>query len=127
MSLHRPQHSNSKRFSREGFKPIPADNMASGDATIDIPLETVQSNGGGLRNQSSTTALRPDQSKMSSEKRRLFRGRRARPEDRPVRVTGKVGYDGEEDTVNTMGVIYKKILNFSVLVGLDYTPLQGQC
>ena len=118
-NLSRPQHSHSKRFSREGFKPIPSEyqgNMAPNDATIDIPLEPVQSNGGGLRSQGSTTALQPGPTNTSDEKRRhLFRGRRAKPENR-VQKTGKVGYDGEEDTVNVMGKIYRRILNFSVVV-----------
>ena len=117
-----PHHSRSKRFSREGFKPIPPEyqsNMAPNDATIDIPLEQVPSNGGGLRSQNSTTQLRPEYTNTSSEKQRrhLFRGRRTKPENR-VQGTGKVGYDGEEDTVNAMGKIYKKVLNFSTVVRL---------
>lgn len=90
--------------------------MAPNDATIDIPLEPVQSNGGGLRNQASTTALRVENTDTSNEKRRWqFKGRRAKPENR-VQKTGKVGYDGEEDTINAMGKIYKRVLNFSVVV-----------
>lgn len=38
-----------------------------------------------------------------------------KPENRGVQRTGKVGYDGEEDTVNTIGKMYKTIANFSVL------------
>ncbi|KAK3690765.1 hypothetical protein LTR37_018987 [Vermiconidia calcicola] len=88
--------------------------MATGDATIEIPLEQVTSNGGGLRSQGSTTRLRADDTNTSNEKRHFynFRGRRKRPEDR-VQKTGKVGYDGEEETVNPLGKIYKKISNFS--------------
>ena len=112
-SFHRSQTSNSKRFSREGFKPIPSD-MAPKDARINTPLEQVQSNGGGLRSQNSTTALRSENTETSNEKRHFFRGRRAKPENR-VKGTGKMGYDGEEETINTMGKIYKKVLNFSVV------------
>jgi hypothetical protein len=116
-------HSNSKRFSREGFQPIPSEyqyqsNMASNDATIDIPLEPVQSNGGGLRSQSNTSALRTENTKTSSEKksRSLWypRGRRPKPENR-IKPSGKVGYDGEEDTVNIMGKVYKRIRDFSTV------------
>jgi small-conductance mechanosensitive channel len=88
--------------------------MASNDATIDIPLEQVPSNGQGLRNQNSTTALRQDSTPTTSEKKSFFRGRRKKPEA-IYQKTGKYGYDGEEDTVNTMGKIYKKIANFSVV------------
>lgn len=87
------------------------------DATIDIPLEPVTSNGGGLRSQSSTTALQAERTNTSSEKNRGLwkpRGRRPKPENR-FRPKGKVGYDGEEDTINVMGHIYKKIRDFSVV------------
>ena len=114
MSLRQP--SQSKRFSREGFKRIPNDNnnMAPNDATIDIPLEQVPSSGQGLRVHSSATGLQPSDTYTSqTHKRSLFRGRRAKPEAGAYK-TGKVGYDGEEDTINTMGKIYKKVMNFSV-------------
>lgn len=92
--------------------------MASNnDATIDIPLEQVTSNGGGLRQQGSTTALQSENMNTSSEKRRHIwypKGRRQKPEDR-IRPKGKVGYDGEEDTVNAMGKIYKKVRDFSTV------------
>ena len=119
-NLNLPHHSNSKRFSREGFQPIPPDNepnMAANDATIDIPLEPVTSNGGGLRSQSSTTALQAQRTNTSSEKRRHIwkpKGRRPKPEDR-WKPKAKVGYDGEEDTVNYMGKIYKKVRDFSTV------------
>lgn len=123
MSIRVPQHSNSKRFSREGFKPIPADydgneyrgDMANNDATIDIPLQQVQSNGAGLRSQGSTTALDPTNSNNAqTHSHHFFRGRRAKPNSAAAK-SGKVGYDGEEETVNTMGKIYKKIVNFSTV------------
>lgn len=116
MSLHAKVPS-TKRFSREGFQPIPTQqqaNMAPNDATIDIPLEQVPSHGGTLRNQNSMSALQPSQTMNSQEKRRhMFRGRRQKPE--AGKKTGKTGYDGEEDTITTMGKIYTKILNFSIV------------
>lgn len=122
-NLNLPHHSNSKRFSREGFQPIPAEyesNMATSrnnDATIDIPLEPVTSNGGGLRSQNSNPVMRQEVTNTSSEKKRSLwkgRGRRVKPENKP-KGTGKVGYDGEEDTVNVMGKVYKKIRDFSTV------------
>jgi hypothetical protein len=124
-NLSAPRRSDTKRFSREGFTPIPSDyqsNMAPNDATIDIPLEQVSSNGGGLRSQGSTTALNQEETNTPSEKRKYWsRGRRKKPEAR-VQKTGKVGYDGEEDTVNTMGHVYKKIANFSAVVSSIILP-----
>lgn len=117
MSLNRPS-SRSKRFSREGFQPLATYNsnptMAANDATIDIPLQQVPSNGQGLRTQASTSALNQSQSNAGSNEKgpsqhfARFRGRRRQqPKER---VTG-VGYDGEEDTLTTMGRVYNKILN----------------
>lgn len=110
------------RFSRGGFQPLPTEHQANnmnGDATIDIPLETVKTNassvGGGLRNQSSTAAMRQTQSnEVANEKHGMFRGRRARPKV-GMAGTGRVGYDGEEDTLTTMGKIYTKIFGFSII------------
>ena len=118
-----PARHHSKSFSRDGFKPIPAEyegNMATNDATIDIPLEQVSSNGGGLRTVASTTGLQPAYTNYThatpAQKRVWFRGRRQKP-DSYGRKKGKVGYHGEEETVNSLGMIYRKILNFSMLVG----------
>jgi len=122
MSLHARSHSSQKRFSREGFKPLPNDNsqstMAPNDATIDIPLQQVPSNGGGLRTQNSTSALNQTSSNTGSnvnEKQQHFarfrgRGRRHDANQKNQKVVG-TGYDGEEDTLTTMGRVYNKILN----------------
>lgn len=120
------QHNSSKRarFSREGFSPLPSDGNAgnmgdNNDATIDIPLEQVPTSGGeaGLRNQDSLSALRPtasQESKSPKDRRQFFRGRRHRTSE--VGGPRRVGYDGEEDTVNAMGRLYKRILSSSALV-----------
>lgn len=123
--------SQKKRFSREGFQPIPSEHQTStsyhkghydmapppNDATIDIPLGPVNTNvssGGGLRDPSSqNVGLQPINTQNSNEKKRLFRGRRTKPTNAPG--TGRVGYDGEEDTVTTMGKVYDKILGFSII------------
>lgn len=103
----------SKRFSREGFKPLPND-MANHDARIDIPLESVRPNSAEQASQGSTTAVHTNNTSAQSRKRQMFRGRRSRPVSMGYR-SRKVGYDGEEDTVNTMGKVYKQIMAFSVL------------
>ncbi len=125
-NLNSPYRTQSKRFSREGrqgFSPIPSDypdaaNMPGNDATIDIPLEQLEqvpSDGQRLRNQNSTTALRQQDTMTSTEKKGgFFRGMRKKPEFK-VQGTGKKGYDGEEDTVNTMGKLYRKVAHFSVV------------
>lgn len=118
--------SNRKRFSREGFKPIPNEHQQgamhhNNDATIDIPLEQVQTNAsstGGLRNQNVTAQVRQTQSNdlpPNNEKSGFFRGRRAKPVTGGLQGTGRVGYDGEEDTLTTMGKIYNKIYGFSIV------------
>lgn len=117
MSLHTRSKSSQKRFSREGFQPLPNsnshNNMAPNDATIDIPLQQVPSHGQGLRTQNSTTALKQTQSSTGSNEKAQhfarFRGRRNRA-DQAAKVVG-TGYDGEEDTLTTMGKVYNKILN----------------
>ncbi|WPH01877.1 putative mscs family protein c2c4.17c [Acrodontium crateriforme] len=116
------QSPNQQRFSRQGFHPLnPEDHDMSynnnNDATIDIPLQQVTSNGQGLRNRS-TVESNLEHTKTNdtkaSEKRRLFRGRRTQTPDGYNRKKN-IGYDGEEDTVNTMGKIYDKIVHFSVI------------
>ena len=118
MSLHKNKRAH---FSKEGFSPLPFDNhgsMAPNDATIDIPLEQVSTgNGGGLRTQNSMTVLRSPQNSVSpsSAKRQFFRGRRAKIPQGGQKI-GRVGYDGETDSVNAMGRFYKKVLRSSIIV-----------
>lgn len=93
------------------------------DATIDIPLAKVSSKTGVRRSDTYTpprsqtrrpTYLQPQQTQFFNEK--------AGPPKRPVagrRHTetkgGKKGGHGEEDTLTQMGVIYNKILKFSIV------------
>ena len=81
------------------------------DATIDIPLEKVQTKTGVRR---SGTFDRHDTYPQLNEKngslKRPVAGRRLTREKRR-----KQGIDGEEDTLTQMGMIYNKILNFSIL------------
>ncbi|QIW94929.1 hypothetical protein AMS68_000447 [Peltaster fructicola] len=84
--------------------------MANNDATIDIPLEQVPTQSSGLRKPS--LGYGQSHSQPYNEKRSTFRGRRHRA-DATQKPT--IGYDGEEDTITTMGRIYTKILNFSII------------
>lgn len=88
--------------------------MNNGDATIDIPLQEVHST--AQRNDSNTPLAGNSQGlgltkTNSRQPSRNIAGRRAR---RNMNDT-QVGYDGEEDTLNRMGRIYNKILNFSII------------
>ena len=94
------------------------------DATIDIPLAKVPSKTGVRRSDTYTpprsqtrrpTYLQPPQTQIYNEKtgvptRPAIAGRRHTEDKR-----GKRGPDGEEDTLTQMGVIYNKILNFSIV------------
>ncbi|EMC92675.1 hypothetical protein BAUCODRAFT_37575 [Baudoinia panamericana UAMH 10762] len=122
MSLRSQNSPRRAHFSRHGFHPIPIthqSNMAdSNDATIDIPLENVPANGREATiGHQSITPLRPSTSDDSpnKERRPLFRGRRRQQDPNKAR-TGHVGYDGEEDTINMMGRMYKKVRDSSAII-----------
>ncbi|KAF4553660.1 Mechanosensitive ion channel protein Msy2-like protein [Elsinoe fawcettii] len=88
--------------------------MASrGDATVNIPLAQVHSNGGYTRSDS-ITPLRSKEaaSEPPSASKRHFGHRVRRGADGEDKV---IGYDGEEDTLNRMGRIYKRVLEFSII------------
>ncbi|KAK1818597.1 hypothetical protein LTR12_007029 [Friedmanniomyces endolithicus] len=103
----------------QGFEPLAAHDMAPNDATIDIPLEQVPATSDGtLRNQTSTSALRPlmsDDTQTKTKRPFLLKGRR-RQGGGDKGKTGHVGYDGEEDTINTMGRVYRKLRDVSVVI-----------
>ena len=95
-------------------------NMQPGDATIDIPLHDMQN---GQPRQNSATPLAttdngtPLEEKTTSERQRgrMFGGRRIKRASTIAPGGRGVGYDGEEDTLNKMGRIYKKVTEFSTL------------
>lgn len=126
------QRSGSVRFSRQGFSPIPGEqngnNMYQGDATIDIPLQQVSTQGQsptGARRQDSTTPFAGDNltRTTTAERRRTMGGRRIKQTN--SKGQGKIGYDGEEDTLNRLGRFYDKVLNFSIITRylMYVTPL----
>lgn len=113
--------STQNRFSREGFQQLPRTNSStmgnSKDATIDIPLTNVTSRTGARKNE--TNSLFPEYAPQSvhqlDEKAGLFHRRVAGRRKVADKSTGRTGDDGEEDTLNQMGLLYKKILNFSIV------------
>lgn len=84
------------------------------DATIDIPLEQVPSNGFPPGARSDNPAFAPLK-EGNEQNDHLFTGRRRGPAAAFQKPGGAAGYDGEEDTITVMGRIYTKILNFSVV------------
>jgi small-conductance mechanosensitive channel len=116
-----------KRFSRQGFQQIPnvpASNMTNpNDVTINIPMTSVQNHNptGARKARASLDSLTykpsndtPDQT--SNEKsghfirRETGLGRRRKLEQK-----GLPQKDEDDGTITSMGKIYEKILNFSVV------------
>ncbi|KAL8926978.1 MAG: hypothetical protein Q9172_001571 [Xanthocarpia lactea] len=91
------------------------------DATIDIPLTTVTSRTGArkMTGHSPTGYSRqesypePPNSEKEPLRKRYPAGRRRKVKGLE---RGKMGDDGEEDTLTQMGKIYHKILNFSIVI-----------
>ncbi len=105
----------SKRSSK-GFQQLPDETTRRmpnpNDAAIDIPLEKAQTKTGVRR--SGTFEWTRDGQQMnekSGSKKRPVAGRRHTKETK-----GKKGGDGEEDTITQMGLIYNKILDFSIVM-----------
>ena len=106
-----------KRFSREkGFTQLDASRSMTNpnDATIDIPLSTVQtSSQTGARKAANDDGYRQSR-ELTNEKmghhKKPMAGRRKKLVDR-----GREQKDSDDGTLNTMGKIYTKILNFSVI------------
>ena len=108
--------------SSKGFQQLPDEAMNKrpnpNDATIDIPLEKVPTRTGVRRSDTfNSTQGRhltyPEQQiiEKPNPKKRPVAGRRITAEKRDR----KKGSDGEEDTITNMGLIYNKILNFSIV------------
>ena len=129
----RPNSGPTRHFSfrQDGFQPLhdSNDNMAPRDATIDIPLEQVQTNQSqnnrSLRSFKLGTGSTARKEQLASdtpvvnEKGGLFHGRSRHGKRKSRAVNnpraGEVGYDGEEDTITRMGRFYSAVLNFSVV------------
>jgi len=114
-----------KRFSKEGFQPLPNDSNTPtanpNDATINIPLTKVNSRGQtGARkitsNPSPTSYRAATDFPISNinEKRGLYHrgpgGRRKKMEE-----GGREHTDNEDGTLTAMGKLYNAIYNFSIV------------
>ena len=106
----------SKRSSK-GFQQIPESRTATmvnpNDATIDIPLAKVETKT-GARRTSWEKHQHPAAEQQINEKAGFYQ-RQVAGRRKAAKKTGHKGADGEEDTLNRMGMIYKKILDFSVV------------
>ncbi|KAI9797280.1 MAG: hypothetical protein M1833_005576 [Piccolia ochrophora] len=84
----------------------------SRDVTVEIPMAPVSSNNHNAYNR------QPTLHENEKEKGGLFHRHTAGRRVKKINSKGEVknvGYDGEETTVTQMGVIYSKILNFSIV------------
>ncbi|KAI9846805.1 MAG: hypothetical protein M1837_003654 [Sclerophora amabilis] len=121
MSSRHSQKSDQRRFSRDGFVPLSGTNTRN-DVTVDIPLAPVPSHGqtgmraGDQPKSQYSQSSNPDES--SNEKSGFFhrhQGRRRAPVTNEDRAKERGKYGEEAATVTTMGKIYDKILNFSIV------------
>ncbi|EXJ80791.1 hypothetical protein A1O3_07075 [Capronia epimyces CBS 606.96] len=119
------QRSHSRNFSRAGFHPLTHQSSKEmvnpNDVTIDIPLTKVGTSGSrtGARKLDAFNSAPPPGSadspdpmdeKMSHHLLQGPAGRRRRRERTPPEKSNK-----EDGTVNTVGRLYRKIYNFSVI------------
>ena len=85
------------------------------DATIDIPLSTVQTQTGGRRSATFAQQNTPPQQHLNEKighHQRPVAGRRVTHE---MKAEKKKKNGEEQPTITRMGVIYDKILNFSII------------
>ena len=93
--------------------------MNPNDATIDIPLTNVTTKTGARKNENNPSSeygqLPPTQQQNTDEKAGLFQRRVAGRRKAEKKGTKNTNEYGEEDTLNQLGRIYDKILNFSII------------
>ena len=89
------------------------------DATIDIPLEKVTTKTGVRRSDTFTSPTsrgrQLDVPEQQENEKAGFYQRHVAGRRKTAEKTGHKGKDGEEDTLTHMGMIYNKILNFSIV------------
>ncbi|KAG0648727.1 Mechanosensitive ion channel Msy1 [Hyphodiscus hymeniophilus] len=114
MSLHSPRSPSA--FSRQGFQPL--DNATNNmNYETDIPLTSVRTNSSTGARKQGDEAIYRQPTFQADEKNGMFNralgGRRKarKTNSRPKRI----GTDGEEVSVNSLGRFYDKIVNFSVV------------
>ncbi|KAL9126827.1 MAG: hypothetical protein Q9217_004178 [Psora testacea] len=106
----------SKRSSK-GFKQIPESRTETmvnpNDATIDIPLHKVETKTGARR--TSWEKRQDPAAEQQLDEKAGFYQRHVAGRRKAAKKTGHKGEDGEEDTLNRMGIVYNKILEFSIV------------
>ena len=109
---------NSNRSSK-GFQQIPESNaipMANPASTaMDIPLSGVTSKTGARRSDTKSSRRQPNYPSQQLNEKSGFLGRHAAGRRKTSKKTGTKGRDGEDDALTTMGMVYNKILNFSII------------
>lgn len=80
-----------------------------GQAPVEIPMSQVPTT--SYKRSDSITPLRSKEAAGSPDSNRRARGHRVKIDP----LAKKVGYDGEEDTLNRMGRLYKRVTDFSVV------------
>ena len=115
--------STQKRFSKEGFQQLPTISPGGAnpnDATIDIPLTAVTTNTGARKPEDTMTSTGYGQDsemaqQKNNEKAGLFHRHVAGRRKVAEKSSDEKRRSGEEDTLTQMGVLYDKILNFSIV------------
>ena len=113
--------SNRSNRSSRGFTRLPNDTkptMANpNDATIDIPLDKVNTKLGVRRSDTNSTRSRhptyPQPQDSNNEKAGLYKRHVAGR--RHAKKTEITGNSGDEGSLTQMGIVYNRILNFSVV------------
>lgn len=102
--------------SSKGFQHIPDQSDSStmsnpNDATISIPMSNVSNSKTGARRTDSYTPATTGAPEQQLSEKNGFYQRHVAGRRRTVKKSG----DGEEEIITQMGMIYNKILNFSVV------------
>ena len=119
--MHGSKRSSTNRSSK-GFQHIPNQSDSPmmtnpNDATISIPMININNSKTEARKTDSytaTTTSTPEQQQQLNEKAGFYQ-RHVAGRRRTERKTGKKNGDGEEEIITQMGMIYNKILNFSIV------------
>lgn len=106
--------------SSKGFQHIPNQSDTStmsnpNDATISIPMSNVNNSKTGARKTDSYTPTTTGTPEQQLNEKAGFYQRHVAGRRRTEKKTGKKNSDGEEEIITQMGMIYNKILNFSVV------------
>lgn len=106
--------------SSKGFQHLPNQSDSSttsnpNDATISIPMNNVNNGNTGARKTDSYIPATTGAPEQQLNEKAGFYQRHVAGRRRKERKTGKKNSEGEEEIITQMGMIYNKILNFSVV------------